>query len=669
MSEFYKDWNASKSQNNNGAVPFYRPIDLTPEEQAQARKNIGVIGSPDITNLENKVDELEGDVASLSGTVGTVSAQFNTLSGNVDEALTSANAALAGVGAFSADLYTVSAKADTNSANIGSLSAQVQTNVTDIAAISGKNTVQDNKIVELSSSVAGLTNSAVYHEAKIQNLETDWSSYSADLRNDFNTFSATEDAVIMAATAAIPGQITAEVSGQLSGKQDKLTTANAGINISISTAGVIDVKNNGCSAPGGYGIAIGYYTSANGTNSFSHGANSKANGLCSNAEGQATYANGTYSHAEGYNTSAKGSWSHSEGYETDARGIFAHAEGAFTVASDRAHAEGRSTSALNNYAHAEGDNTIAAGQYSHAEGQVTSANGIYSHTEGRNTVTSAQGSHAEGYQTSAFGENSHAEGRYTVTDTNAQHVEGQYNAPATGALHVIGNGTSTANRSNIIETYTSGVNVNGNLIASGYNLNKAAEAMNDFMFDTATPTGYQAVLKLNTNDWQITNTAYSEYTKKYDRVFVGDIRNPTVGNAQLCGIKNLTNGPVGIVEWKGDISRACWGSTTANNRNNVSSWPSTIPTDIPNVVRLFSENNYLTSVDQIPTNFIEATSGKNKSRCFQRSLNLRGDVTPYIAAFSAEPTDNTYAMFGGCRLVDNYATLSTAYPNFFADPS
>ena len=111
--EFYKNWDASKSQNNNGAVPFYRPIELTEEEKAQARKNIGVTGSPDITNLENKVDELEGDVASLSGTVGTVSAQFNTLSGNVDDALTSANAALAAVGTFSADLYEVA----TSSAN------------------------------------------------------------------------------------------------------------------------------------------------------------------------------------------------------------------------------------------------------------------------------------------------------------------------------------------------------------------------------------------------------------------------------------------------------------------------------------------------------------------------------------------------------------------------
>lgn len=52
MSEFYKDWNASKSQNNNGAVPFYRPIDLTPEEKEQACKNIGVASNDAIERLE-----------------------------------------------------------------------------------------------------------------------------------------------------------------------------------------------------------------------------------------------------------------------------------------------------------------------------------------------------------------------------------------------------------------------------------------------------------------------------------------------------------------------------------------------------------------------------------------------------------------------------------------
>lgn len=358
------------------------------------------------------------------------------------------------------------------------------------------------------------------------------------------------------------------------------------------------------------------------------------------------------------------------GYGTSAINNCSFAAGVYSVASGNACiALGNGSTAIGDSNYAEGISTYSVGFGSHTEGRSTSAYGTQAHAEGYETLARGTASHAEGRGASAINYGSHAEGANTITDTDYQHVEGQYNAPATGALHVIGNGTSTAQRSNIVETYTDRVVVNGNLIASGYNLNKAAETMNDFMFDTTTPTGYQAVLRLDTNDWKMTNTAYSAYTKKYDRIFVGDIRNPTVGDTQLCGIKNLSSGPVGIVDWKGDISRACWGSTTSNNRNNVSSWPSTIPTDVPTVVRLFSENSLLTSVDQIPTNFIEATSGKSKARCFQRCLNLSGDVTPYIAAFSAEPSANVAYMFGGCTGVDNYATLSAAYPAFFGNPN
>ena len=514
--------------------------------------------------------------------------------------------------------------------------------------------------------------------------------------------------LVSSVSSTITGQVSAEVSGQLSGKQNKLTP---GVNITLTTAGVIDVANYNCSAGENQNIAIGVQTSATGQRSFAHGYQTIASGNWSHsegymtsamnlyahtegtrtfaqngghAEGARTSAIGNQSHAEGADTSAHNPQSHAEGSYTTAHGDFSHAEGVSTITSgtgshaegymtsavgSNSHAEGRYNVARVNGAHAEGYHTSAIGLSTHSEGEITIASGNESHAEGRETVAIGANSHAEGYQTSAVGERSHSEGRYTITDTQYQHVEGQFNAPATGALHVIGNGTSTAKRSNVWEVYTSGVNVNGNLIASGVNIINAVNALNDFMFDTATPTGYQAVLKLNTSDWKITNTAYSAYTKKYDRVFVGDIRNPTIGNTQLCGIKNLTAGPVGIVDWKGDISRACWGSTTSNNRNNVSSWPSTIPLDVPNVIRLFSENYYLTSVDQIPTNFIEATSGKSKSRCFQRSINLRGDITPYIAAFSAEPSDNILYMFGGCTGVDNYATLSAAYPDFFANPS
>ena len=443
-------------------------------------------------------------------------------------------------------------------------------------------------------------------------LSAQWTAYSADLRNDFDTFSAAEDAVITAATAAIPGQVSAEVSGQLRGKQDKLTTANAGVNISISTAGVIDVHNNECSATpnsvaigdksksinnygfvhgryatnegqfnamiaafnesasGTYNLvagnqnvvagnwntvvgsgnkvtannfnfangvgntignvegahaegnstsALGLYTHTEGRLSISQGHYSHADGdrvsavgYASHAMGKESYAGGQYSfaignyarasgdesfangtltraigadtHAEGVGTSADGRGAHTEGHNTLADAQYAHAEGESTRAINAgAHSEGSGTSAIGAYSHTEGEGTRAS-RLSHAEGRMTYASNDYSHTEGNETFANGVYAHAEGYASSAISNRSHAEGQYTISDTVGQHVEGQYNAPATGALHVIGNGTSTANRSNIVETFPSGVNVNGNLIASGVNI---IENMNTM---AALPTVY-----------------------------------------------------------------------------------------------------------------------------------------------------------------------------------
>ena len=329
---------------------------LGEEEQSQARLNIGAASV-------KSVDDVKSDLSNLTD-----------------------------------DVNTISAKADSNSDNISVLSGKVDNNIANIVSVSGKNTVQDNRLDVLDNKVAGLTNSATYHDAKIQNLENDWNTYSADLRNDFNTFSATEDAVITAATAAIPGQVSAEVSGQLSGqlsgKQDKLTP---GVNISLSTAGVIDVRNYDCTADGNFAVAIGYHTSAHGAYSFACGSN--------------TLANADYSHAEGFGTSA-----------------------------------------ISQYSHAEGEGTRAS-RVAHAEGRMTSASNDYSHTEGNQTLTNGVYAHAEGHATSAITNKSHTEGQYTISDTVGQHVEGQFNAPAVGALHVIGNGTSNTNRSNAWEVY------------------------------------------------------------------------------------------------------------------------------------------------------------------------------------------------------------------------
>lgn len=498
----------------------------------------------------------------------------------------------------------------------------------------------------------------------------------------------------------------------MSGKQNVLSAGN---NISISNSNVINVKNEGststgnsvalgyrCSAFGRWAFAHGYNTLASGANSYSHaeGSTTSAFGNNSHAEGNRTYAANDNAHSEGSGTSAFNGGAHAEGFSTLTMGTYSHAEGRNTVTSAQgSHAEGYRTSALNENAHSEGSTNVSygnashtegrqnltSGYGSHAEGYLTSAVNDQAHSEGVSTYVLGNGAHAEGHQTSAMAQRSHsegygtlasagwshAEGRNTIASGSYQHVEGQYNAPNTTDYWHVGNGTSDSNRSNLIGAYGNTVYVNGTLDLSGSNVNDSISTLNRFMFDSLTPSGEQAVLMIDTGNWVTKNDQYSGYVKKYDRIFVGDIRNPTVGNTRLCGIKGPNNEAVGIVDWKGNISRACWNNENSIIRNYISSWPSTVPADSITATRLFSENLFLTNVSQIPTNFIEVFSGasKTKQRCFQGCSRLTGDITPYLAAFSADPDTTTNAIFGGCTSVDNYDTLSAQFPNMFANPS
>jgi hypothetical protein len=248
----------------------------------------------------------------------------------------------------------------------------------------------------------------------------------------------------------------------------------------------------------GYAAAFGSSSYANGEGSFTNGKTVTATGSYSHAEGLNTIASGSYSHAEGSSTVASGNNSHSEGSSTVASGINSHAEGSSTVASGNnshaegfittaaaqgshaegertyagflaAHAEGRFTSASQYASHAEGEFTITNGRAAHAEGFYTTASGNYSHAEGSGSVSSGPYSHAEGEATVALGTGSHAEGLNTIASGSYQHVQGQYNIPSsnTNDLFIIGNGTSNANRKNILTVSTSSVVVSGSILISG----------------------------------------------------------------------------------------------------------------------------------------------------------------------------------------------------------
>ena len=136
------------------------------------------------------------------------------------------------------------------------------------------------------------------------------------------------------------------------------------------------------------------------------------------------------------------------GHGSDSSGGYAFAGGYFCIASGLySHAEGNQTTASGRDSHAEGNQTTASGQDSHAEGNNTTASNTCSHAEGNYSIASGQYSHAEGNQTNANGNASHAEGRATIADYNYQHVSGKYNISGDNA-EIIGNGTSTENRSN-----------------------------------------------------------------------------------------------------------------------------------------------------------------------------------------------------------------------------
>lgn len=171
---------------------------------------------------------------------------------------------------------------------------------------------------------------------------------------------------------------------------------------------------------------------------------------------------GTGSYAHGLNAKSTGLFSFALGRDALAGGNGAFAEGRETIAGYAAHAEGRGAKAYGSQSHAEGYKTIAYDNSSHAEGYQTEARGAGTHTEGYNTKAEGQGSHAEGYSTEAVQfahaeghttkalyKGSHTEGAQTVSGGEYQHIQGKYNKIMDeNYAHVVGNGTSTSNRSN-----------------------------------------------------------------------------------------------------------------------------------------------------------------------------------------------------------------------------
>ncbi len=88
------------------------------------------------------------------------------------------------------------------------------------------------------------------------------------------------------------------------------------------------------------------------------------------------------------------------------------------------------------------------------QGSTNTALGVFSHAEGLSTLASASYSHAEGLGTVASGLYQHVQGRYNISSSD-------------NSAFIIGNGTGTGTRSNLVFASGSSFQVTGSLQVSG----------------------------------------------------------------------------------------------------------------------------------------------------------------------------------------------------------
>ena len=181
--------------------------------------------------------------------------------------------------------------------------------------------------------------------------------------------------------------------------------------------------------------------------------------------------------------------------------------------------------------------------YSSIPSWYFSYGGNASHAEGDSTVTVGQSSHAEGAQTTAVGSYSHAEGEGTITYDNAQHVQGRYNIPMPGiGAFIIGNGTNYTNRSNLLYTSGSQVQITGSLNTTGsvsfIGLTSSPQS-NVVTIDTATGQLYYTASSAFGGGGSpvdlsgyVTTSSFNSFTSSYNTgSFTGSFKGQFIGTA------------------------------------------------------------------------------------------------------------------------------------------
>ena len=333
-------------------------------------------------------------------------------------------------------------------------------------------------------------------------------------------------------------------------------------------------EGNATEAIGSASHAEGYDTTARGNHSHAEGHATEASGNYSHSEGQSTRAQGESSHSEGVGTIAGGAKSHAEGScnsedtsedtprsESDITlgsfGTASHTEGYNTyvdgwTATDydqgatAGHAEGARTAVYSKYGHAEGYGTRveipcdeadranykenhrwAVEEWGgHAEGFRKTTQGKYAHAEGANSLASGNYSHAEGAWTVAAHTCSHAGGYYTETGAAYQTVVGRYNSILNDAddegAFIIGDGTASDNRHNVVEAKNKEVLINEKLTVEA-----------DDNFEAAVIDANERSITLDAIDLTVNNTDY--YTEASSAI---NITNPNLTiNTQNIDIK------------------------------------------------------------------------------------------------------------------------------------
>jgi hypothetical protein len=171
---------------------------------------------------------------------------------------------------------------------------------------------------------------------------------------------------------------------------------------------------------------------------------------------------------------------------------FSHAEGSTTTTFGRAaHSEGISTEAAGWYSHTEGNGTRTGNPFTRGAVTVADGPGLYAHAEGIGSVASGRGAHAQGYFTYAIGTASFSSGLSSFAWGDYQAVFGKYNDYVTSSLclFIVGNGSSTSNRNNLAEFWTTSTAAD-NPHGAAINFN-ASLAVKDFLTirpRTTTPT-------------------------------------------------------------------------------------------------------------------------------------------------------------------------------------